>query len=210
MADNEQQVREIRRAASLMEDKVASGIVGAAYVFTHMRQLIELALCSPPADDQVRCIRLKLNGEWGSFYLRGGLSGEGGHQVHWCELTCYTSFGLVGHYWGGMGMPAVRFLAKINSDYALGKLWGMNIDVYCESTTRDDLKPHLLREQRDLNLTNDEARERWRELAHADLSNKHAHIVFVSGDDYWSDVYAERSAHHPFQRPASEGDRLMR
>lgn len=143
-------------------------------------------------EQQARCIRLNVNGEWGSIFLREGIGGEGERQYHWCELTCNTSFGVVGHYWGSMGMPAARFLAKISRDYALDKLWGLNTDVYCESTTRDNLKAHLLQERRSLtsDLSRDTARQLWDELTDADLDNEHSHIVFVYGDDYWSEVYA--------------------
>ena len=123
-------------------------------------------------EQQVRCIRLNVNGEWGTFYLREGVSGEGDRLIHWCELTCNTSFGVVGHYWGSMGMPAARFLAKISRDYALDKLWGLESQVFDGRQAILEARQLVLRKRRDGDLSQEESRNRWDSLEDLEPSSE--------------------------------------
>lgn len=116
--------------------------------------------------DQVRHFRVAIDGEYGSFYLREGIERSYQREYHWCELTCNTSFGVVGHYWGSMGMPAARFLAKVERGYVLNKLWGSAAKVFDSDEAMRDVRRIILRERRDDSITHVEARERWDELSY--------------------------------------------
>lgn len=112
-----------------------------------------------------KCFTVRNNGEYGSFYLREGVSGAGEHRHHWCELTCNTSFGTVGHYWSSMGGPAAWFLSKIGRDYLIGKLWGMAETVFVASKAMSDVRRMVLQDRRAGDLSREEARGRWEDLA---------------------------------------------
>lgn len=116
--------------------------------------------------DRIRHFRVAVDGEYGSFYLREGVECSDQRQYHWCELTCNTSFGVVGHYWGSMGMPASRFLAKIDRGYAINKLWGAAAKVFDSDEAMRDVRRAILQERRDDSINREEARERWDELAY--------------------------------------------
>lgn len=114
--------------------------------------------------DQVRHIRVAGGGEYGSFFLREGASGTGDRQTYWCELTCNTSYGAVGYYWGSMGMPAARFLAKISRSYAVGKLWGLQSKVFDGAQAMVEARQLVLRERRSGDVGREECRKRWESL----------------------------------------------
>jgi len=111
------------------------------------------------ASPEVLHIEVRNHHESGSFYLREGVEGEGDRKHYWCELTCNTSFGIVGHYWSSMGSPAARFLSKLNRGYLIGKLWGSEASVFCGDTAVAEAKAALLRERRDGDLSKEDARE---------------------------------------------------
>lgn len=142
------------------------------------------------ADETLTRIQVRADGEYGSFYvLEGGEKNPDGTTRYWCELTCNTTFGVVGHTWGHMGRPAAQFFLKTSADYLLNKLWGQDLQVYDESTARRSLKELLLRDRRDEDLSHSRARELWDDLVDADLDSEHAHIQFVYGCDYWTEVF---------------------
>jgi hypothetical protein len=111
------------------------------------------------AAPEVLHIQVRNHHESGSFYLREGVEGEGDRKQYWCELTCNTSFGTVGHYWSSMGSPAARFLSKLNRGYLIGKLWASEASVFCGDTAVAEAKAALLRERRDGDLSKEDARE---------------------------------------------------
>lgn len=142
------------------------------------------------AEETLSRIQVRADGEYGSFYvLEGNQQCEDGTTRYWCELTCNTSFGVVGHTWGYMGRPAAQFFAKSTAGYLLNKLWGPGYMVYDETTARTALKEHLLRERRNNDLSYSRARELWDDLADADLDSEHAHVLFVYSDSYWTEIF---------------------
>lgn len=168
MADIEQQALQKR----LRDAATAYTLLGEKDLPALLREAAE-ALRGGPASDQVRCIRLSVNGEWGSFYLREGVSGQGDRQSHWCELTCNTSYGVVGYCWSSMGMPAARFLAKISRGYALGKLWGLQSKVFDGTQAMVEARQLVLRERRNGDLSQEESRNRWDSLEGQEPSNEY-------------------------------------
>lgn len=175
MADIEPQARQMLAAeyAQLGYSKRLAESPGACRMSEAAVRVISAALRAAPADDQLRCFRLNINGEWGSFYLREGVSGEGERQSHWCELTCNTSYGVVGYYWGSMGMPAARFLAKISRGYALGKLWGPESNVFDGAQAIVEARQLVLRERREGALSQEESRNRWNSLEDQEPSDEY-------------------------------------
>ena len=167
MADIEHQARELLAAEyERYGDPIGAERARTQFPSTGVTlRAIAAALRTTPAKDQVRCIRLNINGEWGSFYLREGVSGEGERQNHWCELTCNTSFGTVGYYWGSMGRPAARFLAKIDRGYALNKLWGADAHVFDAKVAMDQARAVILSKRKAGDLSSEQARDRWDDLA---------------------------------------------
>lgn len=167
MADIEQQARQML-AAEYAQLGYSTGMAespGTCRLSEAAVRVISAALSAAPAEDQVRCIRLNINGEWGSFHLREGVSGEGERQNHWCELTCNTSFGTVGYYWGSMGRPAARFLAKIDRGYALNKLWGADAHVFDADVAMAQARAVILSKRKAGDLSSEQARDRWDDLA---------------------------------------------
>lgn len=167
MADIEQRARQMLAAeyAHLGYSRGMAESPGTCRLSEAAVRVIAAALRAAPAEDQVRCIRLNIDGEWGSFYLREGVSGEGERQNHWCELTCNTSFGTVGYYWGNMGRPAARFLAKIDRGYALNKLWGADAHVFDAEVAMAEARAVILSKRKVGDLNSEEARNRWDDLA---------------------------------------------
>lgn len=119
-----------------------------------------------------KCFTVRNDGEYGAFYLREGVEGEGDRQSHWCELTCNTAFGVVGHYWGSMGGPAAWFFGKTNTGYLAGKLWGLEATVFDVDVAVKELCKLVIKERRSGDLTSEEAREYWDAL---DCSFEHEH-----------------------------------
>lgn len=122
--------------------------------------------------ESAKCFIVRNSGEYGSFYLREGVTGEGDRKSHWCELTCNTAFGVVGHYWGSMGVPAARFLSEVNKSYLIDKLWGMEATVFDVDEAVKGMCKLVIKERRSGDLTSKEAREYWDAL-NCSFDNEH-------------------------------------
>lgn len=140
-----------------------------------------------PMAELAKCFTVRNNGEYGAFYLREGVSGEGERKHHWCELTCNTSFGTVGHYWSSMGGPAAWFLSKIGRDYLIGKLWGMQSEVFDAYKAMDQLRTMVLTDRRSGDLDREEARARWESLE-GDASGEFEFRELVDSTDWLHDI----------------------
>lgn len=114
------------------------------------------------------CISVTRDGEHGRFYLRSGVHDDGNH---WCELTCNTTFGVVGHYWGNMGSPAKNFLSKLSKDYLLGKLWGLNTEVWDDDRAFEVLRDFVLSHRREQDLDQHDARAAYDALDDEGMSH---------------------------------------
>lgn len=143
------------------------------------------ALAALRTAPEVRCITVRVDGEYGTFYLREGVEGEGDRMYYWCQLTCNTSFGVVGYHWGSMGGPAAWFFAKISIDYLLGKLWGMNDQVLDGDGTLAEFKADIIRERRSGDIDADIARERWDGLPDSIDDDVDLHRFADSADWVW-------------------------
>lgn len=151
-------------------------------------------------------INVRANGEYGDFYLlEGSEPAADGRTRHWCQLTCNTAFGVVGHTWCSMGMPAARFLSKISKDYALDKLWALNTEVYDEDTARTNMQKYLVKRRREDGISSDRARELWDDLKTEDLSFEHCLIQFVYGDAFWQDAFGSDTPRYKIRNPQAEG-----
>lgn len=135
--------------------------------------------------DSVRFISVRENGEWGSFFVRSGITTRADDNPHhWCELTANTSFGCVGHYWSHMGRPAPEFLAKIGKDYLIDKLWGLESEVFDGDQALTDARCLVLDDRRHDCLSREEARDRWDELANESWYGEADFIGFVYRCDW--------------------------
>lgn len=135
--------------------------------------------------DSIRFFSVWENGEWGSFFLRSGiLERDDQEPQYWCELTCRTAFGCVGHFWGHMGRPADKFLTEVSKDYVLKKLWGADSTVFCGSEAWAYARRLILDDRRHGDLSQEQARDRWDDLEHEDWGNEADFISFVHRCDW--------------------------
>lgn len=118
--------------------------------------------------DNVKFIRVHNVGEYGAFYLREGIASDGARPRHWCELTCNTSFGVVGHFWSHMGRPAAEFLSEVDSGYLIGKLWGMQAMVFDADAAMREVAALIADDREQGEITEDEARDRLNDLRNAE------------------------------------------
>lgn len=144
---------------------------------------------------------IRRNGEWGTFYVRQGVGDQG---KHWCELTCNTSFGVVGHYWSHMGCPAGEFLADVSKGYLLVKLWGMNSTVFDPDKAIADAKRALFESRRSGELTEDEARDVYDEL-NAGSGDEHGWHLLVDRCDWLYRRMIDGAGYGKVPNPQAEG-----
>lgn len=136
--------------------------------------------------DTAKCFIVRNAGEYGSFYLREGVEGDGEHQNYWCELTCNTSFGTVGYYWSSMGGPAAWFLNKIDNGYLIGKLWMGNSSVLDVDKALKQLRAEIIKERKAGDLTKENARDRWNDLSGCEDSELEFNVLVRNTDWLWS------------------------
>lgn len=139
---------------------------------------------------EVLHIRVRNNGEYGSFYLREGVECEGDRRRYWCELTCNTAFGVVGHHWSHMGKPAAQFLTKVGRDYVVDKLWGMESRIFDADKAMADVRRMILRDRRAGELDHQQARNRW-ESVEMGADNEFEFHSLVNETDWLHEVLYE-------------------
>jgi len=152
-----------------------------------------------------KCFIVRNAGEYGTFYLREGVKGEGDRRYHWCELTCNTSFGTVGHYWSSMGGPAAWFLDKINRDYLIGKLWGMQETVFNADKAMRQVRTMILQDRRAGDLSREEARARWNDIAGGADDEFEFHTLVHDNDWLSETVYGGGSSFGEVPNPQAVG-----
>lgn len=114
-------------------------------------------------------------GEFGTFFVRQGKRRDRSGDAYHCELTIQSSFGNVGYYWHCMSTPAPIFLTQANKEYLLGKLFGDQSRVFDGPATEKELCHMLLRERREGDIHQAQAREVYEALRdlgeHSELSD---------------------------------------
>jgi hypothetical protein len=147
------------------------------------------------------CYTIRANGEWGTFYVREGVD-DGGH--HWCELTCNTAFGCVGHYWGSMGRPAPKFLAKVDKGYLLGKLWGTKTKVFDPGAAISDAKRALFAMRRAADISAVRARDVYDDICNAE-PDEHGWHLLVDECEWLYDRMVDGASYGMVPNPQAEG-----
>lgn len=133
----------------------------------------------------LRHIHVSNRGEYGDFFLReGSQQRQDGTTTYWCQLTCNTSFGCVGHFWSSMGSPAASFLAKIDKGYTLGKLFGLKAEIFDAHQAVEDAKSFVRRDLESDDIDEATAAERLQELTDAGISNEFEWHIFVNDNDW--------------------------
>lgn len=151
-------------------------------------------------------INVRANGEYGDFYLlEGSEPAADGRTRHWCQLTCNTAFGVVGHTWCSMGMPAARFLAKVGKSYVLDKLWGLDSEVYDEEAARSGLVRVILQQRRGRDWDAEQTRDAYDEVLDADLATEAHYFIFVGERSWLYDLCMNGSVRYKHANPQAEG-----
>ncbi len=154
----------------------------------------------------VRHITVRGKYEYGSFFVvESQARRPNGTTQYMCELTCNTTFGVVGHFWCSMGRPAAEFLRGAGKDYVLGKLWGLQAEVYDETAAVGSMRRHLLKARRGGQLDAVSARSMWNEVGEMGLSTEHHLIQYVHLDSYWEEVFANGEINYKARNPQAEG-----
>lgn len=125
------------------------------------RAAVEAITAALRAAPEMLQIQVRNNGEYGSFFVREGVSGEGDRMSHWCELTCNTSFGTVGYYWSSMGSPAKDFFKRTDYHYIIGKLWMNNSTVFDGAATEKAIRKEIIRLRREGEIEHEDAAHMW-------------------------------------------------
>ncbi|ASK91834.1 MULTISPECIES: hypothetical protein [Xanthomonas] len=129
------------------------------------------------------CFTIAANGEHGRFYLtEGNEPDRRGGTTYWCVLVCHTTFGTVGHTWNSMGGPASWFLGKIGRDYAIGKLWGAQSQIFCGEKAVADIRRLIIDDRRQGEVSRDEARDRYDVLRDGIDSESHLGMLVERED----------------------------
>lgn len=82
-------------------------------------------------------------------------------SIEWAALwCCYSSFGVFGYYWSGMGEPFAEFIAGIDAGYLLGKIAKKEFD---DDTCLKSVRGAIVEARRDRRrtVTKEIAREAW-------------------------------------------------
>ncbi|MBB2805879.1 hypothetical protein XarbCFBP7604_09930 [Xanthomonas arboricola] len=133
------------------------------------------------------CFTIAANGEHGRFYLtEGNEPDRRGGTTYWCVLVCHTTFGTVGHTWNSMGGPASWFLGKVDRDYAIGKLWGSNADVYDEDVARARLARLIFEDRRNHHLNAEQARAAFDTLVDEELASEAQYFALAYSEPFFS------------------------
>ena len=145
--------------------------------------------------------------EHGTFFVVEGCEQRGdGDTRYWCQLTCNTAFGVVGTFFGSMGAPAATFLKRCNKDYILGRLWGLETEVYDSAVAERELRLSVLKERKQHELTHDEARDLMDAIDSADLDTEHGFQALVYGNRHFYQSFSEGGgSDYKVPNPQAEG-----
>jgi len=145
--------------------------------------------------------------EHGTFFVVEGCEqSKNGETRYWCQLTCNTPFGVVGTYFGSMGAPAAKFLSGCNKDYILGRLWGLETEVYDGDVAKANLVKWVLRERKSRELSHDSAKDLLQAIDCADFDNEHGFQSLVYGHAPFYQVFSEGGgSDYKVPNPQAEG-----
>lgn len=145
--------------------------------------------------------------EHGTFFVVEGCEQQDNGNTHyWAQLTCNTPFGVVGTFFGSMGAPAARFLRRCGKGYILGRLWGMQTEVYDGQVAKANLIKWVLRERKDRELSHDEARDLLQAIDCADFDNEHGFQSLVYGHAPFYQAFSEGGgSYYKVPNPQAEG-----
>ncbi len=145
--------------------------------------------------------------ERGTFFVVEGREDSGGGTArYWAQLTCNTPFGVVGTFFGSMGAPAAEFLRRCNKGYILGRLWGLQTEVYDGAVAERELRKLILRDRYAVDLTAEEARELWDEVNAAEFDTEYHFQALVYGNSHLYQYFSEGGgSDYKVPNPQAEG-----
>ncbi|QGL94598.1 hypothetical protein FEO92_20300 [Stenotrophomonas maltophilia] len=145
--------------------------------------------------------------EHGTFFVVEGCEHlSNGDTRYWAQLTCNTTFGVVGTFFGSMGAPAASFLRHCGKGYILGRLWGMQTEVYDGDVAKANLIKWVLRERKNRELSHDSARGLLQAIDGADFDNEHGFQALVYGHALFYQVFSEGGGtDYKVPNPQAEG-----
>ena len=145
--------------------------------------------------------------EHGTFFVVEGCEQQGNSNTrYWAQLTCNTPFGVVGTFFGSMGAPAARFLRRCGKGYILGRLWGLETEVYNGDVAKANLIRWVLQQRRRVEITNEEARELLDAIDCADFDSEHGFQSLVYGNRNFYQAFSEGGgSDYKVPNPQAEG-----
>ncbi len=145
--------------------------------------------------------------EHGTFFVGEGQELRQDNSTrYWAQLTCNTAFGIVGTFFGSMGAPAAQFLGHCNKDYILGRLWGLETEVYNGDVAKANLVKWVLQQRRRVEITNEEARELLDAIDCADFDSEHGFQSLVYGNRNFYQAFSEGGgSDYKVPNPQAEG-----
>lgn len=152
-------------------------------------------------------VRNEHHRERGTFFVVEGKEARSdGSARYWCQLTCNTPFGVVGTYFGSMGAPAATFLRSCNKDYILGRLWGLETEVYDGEVAEYELRRRVLKDRKNGDLDSDDARRLMAMIENADFEEEHGFRTLVYGTGHFYQMFSEGGgSSYKVPNPQAEG-----
>ena len=145
--------------------------------------------------------------EHGTFFVVEGCERHSNGDIrYWAQLTCNTAFGIVGTFFGSMGSPAAQFLTHCNKDYIIGRLWGLQSEVYDGGVAKKNLTKWVLQQRRRIEITNEEARELLMDIDLADFETEFGFQSLVYGHRHFYQAFSEGGgSDYKVPNPQAEG-----
>lgn len=70
-----------------------------------------------------RCITVRDRSDYGMFFVKEHDPVEQSGRINYSAVwTCYSSYGVYGHFWSCMGEPLALFIQDVSTDYLLSKV----------------------------------------------------------------------------------------
>lgn len=145
--------------------------------------------------------------EHGTFFVVEGCEERSnGGTRYWAQLTCNTPFGVVGTFFGSMGAPAASFLRRCNKGYILGRLWGLESEIYDGDVAEKELRKLIVKDRRAAELTAEEARDLWQAVDFTDFGQEHDFRALVFGNNHFYQQFSEGGgSDYKVPNPQAEG-----
>lgn len=141
------------------------------------------------------------DGEWAKVYVESGKNDHG--EYRWGSLSIISSFGNFGAHWGAIGAESFgRFLASLDSDYALKNLTSCKHMIFDPDETVAKFKEQVISRRKRGHLEKDDAREVFDALVEIEEERFLDEGVFcerlssTAGQAFWqTDLYMEGTEH---------------